>query len=482
MSGLFGILDIGKSGLLSAQRAIDITSHNLANAATPGYARQRAGMAAISTTGGDQIARGLGVRVGSVIQLRDYYLDRQVETEISAQGRLHGLHFGLSRLDSILSQVNGDRVSSALGEFFNSFSQLSTDPASTTLRLNAREAGDTLAREIRSLSSSLIATRDDADDRVGSLVDRTNTLAGEVAALNQQIAIARAAGSEPNDLVDDRQRLVEELVGIVDIDRVTDADGNMTLLVAGGKPLVEGGLARALVATPDSALDGMKRIDFDDGNGNRSEITDRLQGGELAGLVDVRDNHLTPYLADLDRLAFNLVYQVNQLHRAGIDLNGNTGNDFFSDLGTPPTTVAGAAAAISIDPGLTDLTTLAAGLTGEAGDNQVANQIAALATTAVTFYNDGDPLGAPTGSTTTISESYREWLAEIGAAASTVKRQLETQSSVVEQTMARRESTSGVSVDEESIQLLQLQRLFQASASIIKAADEALVTILNLGI
>ena len=218
MGSTFFGLNVALSGLVTQQRALNTVSHNLTNATTPGYTRQRVETAAQipyahpalnSPVGPGQI--GTGVLAAAHVRLRDQFVDVHYRQQAAATGQFEARSDALRRIDTVIDEPGNTGITSLLQRFWGSWQALSLDPTSAAAREATRHAGQALAQGFSDLRAQLVASQAEADARIGLQVARVNDLAGQVNQLNQEIAMVVAVGQEPNDLRDRRDLLLDEL-------------------------------------------------------------------------------------------------------------------------------------------------------------------------------------------------------------------------------------------------------------------------------
>jgi flagellar hook-associated protein 1 FlgK len=254
---------------------------------------------------------------------------------------------------------------------------------------------------------------------------------------------------------------VNQLTQLLPATVVTRSDGGLDLSVATGHALVIGGSAYALTTTPQAGT-GLLAISAADG----TDVTSGIASGHIGGLLQVRDQNIPKYLSQLDGLAYAVVQQVNTLHAAGYDLNGATGQNFFTALGAS----AGAASAMAVDPAVAaDPTKVAAASIATSGDNQNATAIAALASKKVM-----------SGNSATFNDAWAGLVYAVGQDTQTAQNQQQAHTSVVQQIQTLQDSVSGVSLDEEAMSMTKFQRAYQANAQLFSLVNSTLNSLLQM--
>ena len=218
MSGLFGTLHVGKSGIFANQRSIDVTSHNIANANTEGYSRQRAELqterpfctpSMNNAAGAGQLGRG--VNVADINRIRDTFLDYQVRIELGVQGKYAGRHKFLNEIENIFNEPSETGISTLLGNFFDGWQELSKQPHSSNARTVVAEQSKALTDELNHLYGQLHKLKDNAKTSIRQDLNDVNSILDQMERLNEEIIQVTAAGQKPNDLLDRRDLLLDKL-------------------------------------------------------------------------------------------------------------------------------------------------------------------------------------------------------------------------------------------------------------------------------
>jgi len=331
IQNLYGI---ARTAMNAAQLGLQVSGNNIANVNTPNFTRQRL----VQTTGTQVsvggIPQGTGVEVAGIQRVYDAFLGFQVGRANAERSDFTTREQILSRVEATLYPSSDTHLGTLIARFFDACQDLSANPAGSVERQVLILTGDELTANFRSLSRSLQDEMADANRALETSQTHVNTLADQVAALNREIVRFNGDTSAPNDLLDRRDALLNELSGYLDLTVHDQPGGAIAVLVSGGLPLVDGAWAYSLDVQTDA--DGeMPRVYL-----NGHDLTTRLQGGQINGILAARD-HLTDCIQDLDRLAASLSNAFNQLHEQGYDLDGNAGGSFFSPLQSSATARAG---------------------------------------------------------------------------------------------------------------------------------------------
>ncbi|WP_316347395.1 flagellar hook-associated protein FlgK [Desulfuromonas acetoxidans] len=300
---------------------------------------------------------------------------------------------------------------------------------------------------------------------IAAEVDTINQMADQIASLNLRIVSTEAGGTSANGLRDDRDQLLQELSELVGINTYEGGSGMVSVQLSSGLPLVEGGIASSMSS---SRVDGLTTLSLDMGATTVELGLDDF-GGEIKGLMSVRDNEIPQVRDSLDRLAYTLANEVNAVHEAGVDLDGNPGVSFFSySTSTAADAEAWTGAAATLTVAITQTNQVAAGATSSSGDNTNTLAMVALQDDEVV---DGS----------TFNEFYSQIASKVGLAVDQNTYELETAQDALVQVQNMRDSAVGVSTDEELLLLTQYQTGYRAAAQYINAINEMLDTMLTMG-
>ncbi|MCS6802429.1 MAG: flagellar hook-associated protein FlgK [Chloroflexota bacterium] len=470
MANGFSAIENGLSALRAFRAATETISHNLANAATEGYSRQEVMLAArpaVTYLGYGAISGpmpGNGVEVESIRRHRDAFLDRRYRAAFAEYGRLDITADTLARLELLFNEPTDSGIAAHLNRFFHAWQEVANAPEARSSRTVLLQRAQSLALRFNQAAGAIREEQTTLDLIVGERVREVNELAAQIATLNGKIIIARGLGQSPNDLMDQRDRLLDALSKLVGITTTEQANGAVDVEV-GGRALVAGTAANAIAAVPP-APGAFRQVVWVADNAAVAVTT-----GEIAGAVALRDADLPGRLATLNALAGAIIAQVNALHTTGTDLTGAAGLPFFT--GTDAATMA-------LNPALASAPerVAAADLVGAPGPpplppeslpggNRVALRLAALAEAATM------PGGA------TFNGYWNTALAQLGVAVNAAKTDAASQEALHAQLTRERQSKSGVSLDEEAANLVRFQRAFEAVSHVISVVDSMLATIIN---
>lgn len=448
------------SRALDAQRfGLEVAGQNIANVNTPGYSRREVQLAESAPT--DRLSAGNGVDIAGMRSVRDQLLERRLRQERPPAAREQAIADSLSMVEVALGSP-GKSLDANLTAFFDSFATLADDPTSATGRQGAVLQGTTLASAFHDMANRLVDAQRDANNRVRASVDEVNSLSARIASLNDAIGAAGGNTGQASTLQDEQGELVRRLSELVDVSAIQRTEGGLDVSLGNGSPLAVGNKSYALTATPQ-APNGFYAIT--DASG--FTVTATITGGSVAGQIKVRDTLIPNYQTQLDTLAFTMVSQVNTIEATAFDANGAAAPNFFTPLGSS----AGAAAAIAVNPAVVANSALvgAADATGAAGNNNAARAISALRNARVL-----------NGGQATFADSWAQLMYQAGSDVQTAQAQARSRAEIVRQVQTLRDGVSGVSLDEEAMQMLKFQRAYEANAKFFQTVDYAISVLLSL--
>lgn len=446
MSDLFSLLSLGSAGIAAQNTGISIASNNVANANTEGYSRQRVDLEALR---GSPLVGG--VRSGSPDRLADSLLGGRIRLASSSLSMSQTSAMALDDLESRIT--SGTSLGEQVAEMFASFGQAAATPTDPIARTSVVESMQQLVEGIRRRAAELAEMRREFNQSIRDKVEKASELAERLAQAN--LAVAKTNDPATKDQRDLVAKQLSELVG--GTARI-DADGQMRFVLEGGAALVDGKHAAKLEAGTDPTT-GDTTISVVDGSAKR-DVSASIRGGSTGALLGVRDGALTQAQTDLDQFAYDLATTSNTTHRgfAGLDGVGNR------DLFTQPAAVAGAAAALAIDPGIeADPSTLALGTIG-AGPGSNAGALAMFGNATNKVATGGKTLG----------DAAIDVASRIGRAASSAKADVSRDELVSDQLASLRDSLSGVDLQEEMTNLSRFEHASSAMTKFVSTIDSLL--------
>lgn len=468
------VMNTGRSGMVAARAGIATTGHNISNANTEGFSRQKVDFkTAVPQQGGGgaKTIIGRGVDIAKVSRVNDEYLEKQLNHGTRDLSHFEEKDFVLKNIEDVFNEMNGDGINRLMSRFFNEFRKLANDPNSEAVRVSVREATQALVNDFHRIRKEVDDIRAHIDNRIQGYAQEANWLADEIKDLNLKIKSMAISGGSPNDLLDQRDVALKKLSALVDVTHHKDENGAYNINIRGIGPLVAGAQAEKF-SVERTPADGQGKpenaYDIKTSASAASNVTHELKGGRMGALLEVRDKTLSGVLDKLDELAFGVTESVNQIHQQGVTRNGVQGVKFFRDL---PGGKFRAAEYIGLsDEVKASVNNIAtAALPDAPGDNRIAHAISGLQ--GLRLMNEGKA---------TADDWYNSIVSDVGIISNRNREALNQQKNINTQLGKLRDQLSGVSIDEETANLLQFQHSFDASAKVISVADECLKTILEL--
>ncbi|MGZ4959902.1 MAG: flagellar hook-associated protein FlgK [Methylomonas sp.] len=326
-----GILSTALSGLAAFQRSLETTSNNISNVNTEGYSRQRV---EFSTSPEQYTAHGYvgtGVNITNITRSYDQFITGQVRSSTSAFKDVDTYHTLASQIDNMIADENTG-LSPAMKSFFSAVNDVANDPTSIPARQTMLSEADSMAQQFNTIGARFDELRSQVNTNLDNAVNDLNGYAKAIADLNVKIVsgIGQTGGGQmPNDLLDQRDQLLNKVAEQADVSVVPQADGSVSVFIGQGQPLVLGSGASTLAVKASQADPLHKEIVL-----NGQDISSQLSGGEIYGNLRFRDDVLDPVQRQLGTLAVGLATNLNNVQQSGIDLNGASGSALF-DFGTP---------------------------------------------------------------------------------------------------------------------------------------------------
>ncbi|WP_413291664.1 flagellar hook-associated protein FlgK [Bdellovibrio sp. HCB185ZH] len=465
MSKISAMMDTGKRSLMNSQTALQTVGHNIANKSTEGFSRQRVELLSNVPIGEGGLQIGMGARAGVVTRVNNPWLEKQIQKEGMSMGFEDSRADGLSRVEQIYNEQNNKGLNQYVTDFFNGFRELSNNPESLASRTMVRESAVGMVKDFGRVTSQLRGVQEDLDAQIKTTVGEVNEITKEIASLNEKIQTVEVSKVPANDERDRRDLLLKKLGDKIDITWAEGKDGMVSVTAGRTAILVSGTGASELKARQTDTRDRMEI--FYQGTGTPANVTEQITGGRIGGALDVRDHVIEDLLGHVDNLAYTLATEVNKAHIEGFDRNGKSGILFFEQ----PESVKGAASNMAMNKTIfNDVSRIAAASRPDAaGDNTIANVISSLQYRQVMD-----------GGTATMDDYYNTQVGQVGAMVQRAVKSQESQKNVMNQLTNIRESISGVSLDEETTKMIEFQKTYDASARLIKTADEMFDTVLNL--
>jgi flagellar hook-associated protein 1 FlgK len=398
---------------------------------------------------------GTGVDVAQYQRIRDVFIDTQLRAQTMLKGAGSAREDGLSQVELVLGEPSDSGVNTLLGKFWSSWQDLANAPENTATRQAVTQSAGALADGIRSLASQLTTISQQTAQNATSTLAEVNAIGKDVVALNSAIVSAVAVGDAPNDLRDQRDLALDKLSALGAVSSTDYPDGT-TKVTFDGVTLLDGTTLRTITESVPGTITN------DASTPETATLTATL--GKLGALADLRDVTLVGYRSSLDTLASTLITQVNALHGGGTDVNGVVKTTGFGLDGSSGKAFFGGTNASNITVVVAPEQIAAASVAGKPGDASNAMRIAALASDTT--------LGPLSGAS--ISGAYTQLVTKIGSDSKDAQRAATNATTLVDALTNRRQSVSGVSLDEEMTNLVRFQRAYSASARAMNAMSDVL--------
>ncbi len=468
MAGLLDALNAGKTSLSTNQKAIEIVGNNVANVNTDGYSRQRAEFIQIPAVNFGDFFIGQGVTVSDVSRDYSSFVSNQLQENFIAYGEEMGRSNPLSELERLFN-VSEDNLASEINEFFDAWQELTTNPSGQVERDIVVQRGNLLGDAFSQLTSEMDTISENLNTEIIGEVESLNEKLSEIAKLNDRIRLVEISGQTANSARDQRDLIVQDLSETLGVQTYTDNQGMLSVQLPGGLPLVQGNVSMT-IKTITSGTNVNLQLEV---AGVSRDITRNQLGGKFRGMFEVRDVVMGDLHDDLDTLAVELTTSINNLHQTGYFNDPTTGVPttgqlFFNDITALP---LGQRPSRAIEVAFTDSRYIAAAEldTAAPGDNGMALQIANLETSYEL-----------TGTVDNYDAFFSKMVSSVGIEASRNALALQGAEDAKVQLQNLRDGYSGVSLEEEMIDLIQYQRGFESSAKFLSTVDEMMNALLQL--
>ncbi len=567
MTDISRVLYTAKQAILSNLTAINATGSNISNVSTPGYTRIRPIFESLGTRDASSNQEQIGVKIAEIQRVYDKFLASQIVAQDSAVGSATARKSLLTQIEGVVNESAGNGINDVLSKFWSAWDNLSVNPSGKAERDVLLTAAQNLTDIFNLRAEELSNVQYSIDQTITDDVNKLNGYLSEISAMNAEIVRIEGTGAQASSLRDNRMTLLSKISSIIDINYIERSDGSLYIyLPASGKPLVEGNNNWQLTVQSNSANANLNDIVFtDDLN---SSLNNDITGGELGGLLDIRDVVLASYIDELNQTASSIINKVNSQHMAGYDQDGNIGAAFFTlttdpeinmtearnmqvsaaivadarkiaasstvnadgDNATAMATIRedkmyASLGQISITAGIgsavgqinnigqaykntTSAITLTRGATSapadwtitnnggytslqvlSADDNSVTLDLNGNGTADITLnlsgtWTNGDTLAfslTKSDSTTNIEGYYNAFMAGIGQDVASSATVLAREQAVANQRSDQREALSGVSLDEEMLNLIKYQMAYSAAGRLTTVVSEMMDILINLG-
>lgn len=454
MYGLNGTLSLASGALSAESGALAITNNNISNANTVGYSREVVNLSASALAGSGAGVQGNGVSFAGFTSVRNEVLQIGIRQKTADAGSLNAQSTSWSQIETGFSSTTSG-IGVSLSNLFSSLSNLSATPLDANARQSALSAAGSLVNAFHQAAATLNDAQSQADSNISGIVANINQLSAQIAVLNQQLGSAQQPGQDGGSLEDQRDELTTQLAGLAAVTSTTTQTAP-SLAIAGSSPLVIGSTAYSLQVTKGS--DGKTHVLDSQGQ----DITASLTGGALGGALATRDVNVPQVSEQLSTLATQFGAAMNDAQAQGYDANGDQGAALFTF-----SSVGSGAANISL--ALTSASGLALSSDGSAGSSGNLASLLSVQSSVL-----------PSGQTPT--DTYAGIVEAIGNASATNAGSLTATNAALSQLTAQQASESGVSIDEETTNLLRFQQAYTAAAKVVSVVNDLYSTLMNMGV
>jgi flagellar hook-associated protein 1 FlgK len=446
------LLNNGLSGALAAQAALNATSQNIANAATPGYTRQGALLTASIATQAGTMSAGNGVKVSSLLRFSDAYTSEQMWRSSSTLGQYSTQQPYFTQMEQVMGD-DSSNINDGLDGFFGALNAVSVDPSSSPLRQQVITSAQSLAQRFNSLNGVMSNQLASIHQQRSSTVDEINTTANDIAVLNKQIAAANASNVNASGLIDARDQKIDSLAGLVGVRVIDQPDGSRNLTLASGQPLVVGSIAATMTAQGNPDGSQTLKISF-----ARETFTlpGTNLGGQLGGLGDYEQNVLVPLKQSVTDMAREITNRVNTQLAAGYGTDGAPGKPLFVFDPTSATNM------MSVDDNTLEANLGFSKAGNEPGDSSNLQAIIDLKNQQIPVSSLGNVV---------LGDANSQLVGKLATNSQQNIATTATAQTVRDQSVETWKSVSGVNSDEEAVNLVQYQQMYQANMKVIGVAD-----------
>lgn len=488
MRSSFSGIEISRRALLASQGALDVVSHNVSNTNTPGYSRQRAALQTTSPYTVPSMYKspipgqvGTGVEIQSITRARDGFMDNQYRRENTSLGYWDVQEDSLSKLEGVFNEPSDTGFQTVLNRFWESLQELAKNPQLDAVRSTVRQRAVDVADTFNHTYNTLVQQQLDLNEEVEIRCQEVNNNTKQIQDLNKQIVKSEATGDHANDLRDKRDLLLDELSKLVSIQVNEDQNGAVSVSTI-GQTLIQGDYVAEMETVTLMPGKNGQEIVTPVWKGTTVQVL--FDGGIIDGLMVTRDNSVNNvppdgkngiqgYIDQMNNLAQAIITDFNTANQAGFDYNGDPGEDFFVDItiATPPSSVINWAKDIAVTPAiLADGKAIAASSTADGVPGNGNN--------ALVLGNLSKKVNA-TLNNSTYEDYYKAMISQLGVDSQASQRFSENQDLMVSSIENRRQSVSGVNMDEEMTDMIKYQKVYSAAARMMTTYDEMLDTIIN---
>lgn len=446
------LLGMSRQAMSAYQNAIDVTAQNVSNVSVEGYTRRRANVGAMLSGGGSNLNE---FGAAEITRIQSDFVQRQLWEKNQILGKHESDEFITKQIEVLFNEPTDAGLSNTMTQFWNSWDDLSNDPENNTVRAIVKDKGEILSNTFRQVSNALNGLNQEIKTDIAANVSKINQLLKQIKTINEQV---KDGGN--HKLSDQRDVAITELSQLINIDVSVSENNTVNISTSGDVrvSLVRGNFINEIAIQSPRSVDGDRiELSFSEGGNMNS-----LNGGKLGSLVQIHNEKVPDYLGDLDSLAVALAEKVNEIHTSGYNLSNVTGINFFSD------TVTGASdmllnSAISADPTLIATSTFI----NQPGNADIARGIVNLQHETMLEKQ-------------TFSDFYNATISKVGSHAREAGFLADSQELVVQALANQRDSVSGVSIDEEMVNLVKYEQAYKAASRMVNVVNELYNSVLTL--
>jgi len=457
---IFGTLEIGRSALRAQHKGMEVSGQNVANANTPGYTRQRADLESVvpAIAPGVEMSPGRGVEVDDVTRMKSEFYHTQ-----KMQAGSHRAHWEMRKetlngVEQVFKEPGEHGLGEQIAEFFDTWSELSSNPESTAVRKNLQEYTHTLTGAFQDNYQRLDDLRGNTVEDLEMKVDDLNQTLDSIAEINDELVYLEGLGEKSNELKDELDRHLEDLSELINI-RVHRKDNGAVEVYTSGRLLVQDTEAQHLELQENE-------------EGKMELLTRRGQeiepaSGKLRGSLESVNEIIPNLQGEVDKIATNLAERINELHRDGYGLDDEEGgNNFFQELDEdselPPSLQ------LELDPKIDEDSDLiaASSAPGEPGNNEMAKEISQV--------RDEELIN-----NANVNDYYRGIVSSVGVEGQEAQRMADTLEETEKELHEQDQSVSGVNIDEEMLDMMEFQHAWHGASRFLSYVDEMIGVLFN---
>lgn len=439
--------DVSYSGISAAQKAIQVVQTNMANATTPGYARQELGMSVNQGLAGAGVNAeiGNGVISDQVNRIVDEFLIGQARGQQSEVGYHGSLRSSLASIENIFSETSEGSISKLLSGFFNSWEELSKYPEENSYRYALVTQSQNLASKLNTVDAKLVDIKKTADDNIKMEIGKVNSLSKKIADINEKIN--QSAMERPNSLLDERDRYINELSSYVDIQVSTNIQNSRIVdIKVGGVSLVSGPRSIEVGTMVDSTTN---ELTLTAGNSVLN-----VKSGSLQANFEIRNEYVPRYQEELNQFSSVLLNKVNEIHSSGYGLDNSTGINFFVGAGS---------SSIKVNPlfSINPERIATSSKMDATGNADISREIVALKDKNIMANGSSNPIA-----------HYNGFAIQMATELNIVRDNEKVHENILSRVEEQKQSVQGVNIDEELSNLLRFEQYYAANSKVMSTIDK----------